>query len=50
MGVEHQWNDTDLVRPKYLEKNLSQCHFVHLKSHTDWCGIEPEPLLWEASD
>jgi hypothetical protein len=24
-------------------KNLSQCHFVHQKSHMDWPGIEPGP-------
>ena len=29
---------------KHLDKTLSQCHFVHHKSHTDWPGIEPGPL------
>jgi hypothetical protein len=42
--MEHQWNDTDMVRPKYLEKNVSRCHSVHLKSHADWCETEPEAL------
>jgi len=22
-------------KPKYLERNLSQCHFIHQKSHVD---------------
>jgi hypothetical protein len=33
--VEHRWNETDWGKPKYSGKNLSQCRFVHHKSHTD---------------
>jgi hypothetical protein len=33
MSVEHGWNDTDRGEPKYLEKNLSKCHFFHYKCH-----------------
>jgi len=33
-NMEHQWNDTD-GKPKYSDKNLSQCQFVHHKSHMD---------------
>jgi hypothetical protein len=33
--MEHRWNEIDRGKPKYSEKNLSQCHFVHHKSHTD---------------
>jgi len=29
MSMEHRWNDTERVKPKYQEKNLSQCHFDH---------------------
>jgi hypothetical protein len=31
--MEHRWNEIDREKPKYSEKNLSQCHFVHHKSH-----------------
>ena len=41
---------TDKRKPEYSDKIPSQCHFVHHKSHMHWPGIEPPPLLWEASD
>jgi hypothetical protein len=48
--MEQWWNDTDMVKLKYSEKNLSQHHFVHQKSHIEWPGIEPGASHWEASD
>jgi hypothetical protein len=43
-GALVEWNS------KYSDKNLSQCHFVHHKSHMDWTGIESGPPRWEAGD
>ena len=38
--TEYRWNESDRGKPKYSVKNMSQCHFVHHKSHMDWPEIE----------
>lgn len=38
--MEHYWNNTDRGEPKKLRSILSQCHYVHHKSHMDFPGIE----------
>jgi hypothetical protein len=43
MSMELTWNNTDRRKPKNFEKNLSQCHSVHRKSHMDWSGRVPGP-------
>jgi hypothetical protein len=47
-SVEYLGNDTEWGKPKYSEKHLFQCHFVHYKTHKDWFGIQtgPHPEAW----
>jgi len=51
---ESAWNAGGMTqtveKPKYAERDLSQCHFVHHSSHTDRPEIEPGPPRWEAGD
>jgi hypothetical protein len=46
-------NPTDGIKvkdkQKHWEKNLSQCHFIHQKSHMDWSGIKSRPLRPDCS-
>jgi hypothetical protein len=45
--VERYWQENKRNNP---EKNLSQWHSVHQKSHMDWPEIEPWPPRSEARD
>jgi hypothetical protein len=45
-GYGELLDETDSGKPKYSEKNLSHCHFLHDKSHMDWPGVEPGPSLF----
>jgi hypothetical protein len=47
--MEHLWNDTDREDPKYLEKDLLQCHIFYLESQK-YTGIEARTPLREADD
>jgi hypothetical protein len=42
-------NANDMRKSNILEKNLSQLHWDHLKSHTDWSEIKSGPLEREVS-
>jgi hypothetical protein len=46
MSMEHWKNNTDIIKQKYSERNLSQCHCVRHKPHIDWPGIEPWTQQW----
>jgi hypothetical protein len=43
MRTEHWRNDTVTERPRYCEKNLSQCHSVHYARNYEWPAIKPGP-------
>jgi hypothetical protein len=47
-GGSVEWELTG--ETEVLGENLSQCHFVHHKSHMTWPGLEPGPPRWEAGD
>jgi hypothetical protein len=37
-------------KTEILGEYLSQCHFIHHKSHTDRPRIEPGPPRWDVGD
>jgi hypothetical protein len=48
--MEPLWDNTDRRGSNYLERNLSQCHFFHHKSHMDRTGDEHVRPQGEAGD
>ena len=50
MSTKYWWNDTDRVKPKYWEVNLSHWQSVHDKHHTDWPGTVLDPPQWKAGE
>lgn len=49
MGMDKLWDDNKRGQPNDSFKNVSQCHFVLQKSHTEWLGIEHRPPRYEVS-
>ena len=43
LSMEHLWNDTGNGKSKNLERNMSQRHLVHQKSHVEWSEVEFGP-------
>jgi hypothetical protein len=50
MSVEQSVESEFPEETEILAENLSQCHFVHHKSHMIWPGIETGPSQWKADD
>ena len=54
--IQHEWtsvqnwcNDKGRRKPKYSEKNQSQCHFAHHKFHMKWSQIQHRPPQWQVN-
>jgi hypothetical protein len=45
LSRKHRKNDTDSGKPKYMDRNLSQCHFANKKPHMVSPEIKPR-LPW----
>jgi len=48
--MKHFWNITDMEKPKYAEKNLSQSHFFHHKPNMERAGVKTVTPEWNAGD
>ena len=40
MSLAHRSKGTDEIKIEHREKNVSQCHILRHKSHTEWTGID----------
>jgi len=47
VSMNHWWNDHDMGKLTYLQRNVLQCHCAYYKSHMDWPGLK-QPPQWEA--
>jgi hypothetical protein len=50
MNVGQLWIDTDRIKPKCMEKNLSKFYFAHDESHMNRSVIEIQVFDWVACD
>jgi hypothetical protein len=50
MNVDHWWDDYLQAKHLCLERNLTQCPYVHNKSNMESSGVELEHGRWKSSE
>jgi hypothetical protein len=48
--MQHRWNDKGRGKMKHWEKDLSQCHFTHHKSHVNQLALRWLKVRYDVED